>query len=146
MQAGKLLSKKTFSWNRFVTKMNLPNKISKRGYAVNIGIDLGTTNSCVAYLEGTTPKVIQNEEGQNTTPSIVAFTQEGGTLVGTPAKRQAVTNPLNTVYAAKRLIGRRYDDPLTEQDKKHVPYKIVASDNGDAWVEIRGKKYRYKKI
>ena len=90
-----------------------------------IGIDLGTTNSCVAVMEGTTPKVIENAEGMRTTPSIVAFTEDGERLVGQPAKRQAVTNPERTIFAVKRLIGRRYDDPMVEKDKKLVPYKIT---------------------
>ncbi len=90
-----------------------------------IGIDLGTTNSCVAVMEGGKPKVIENAEGANTTPSIVAFTDDGERLVGQPAKRQAVTNPTNTFFAIKRLIGRRFDDPMVEKDKKLVPYKIV---------------------
>ena len=89
-----------------------------------IGIDLGTTNSCVAVMEGKTPKVIENAEGMRTTPSIVAFTDDGERLVGQPAKRQAVTNPEKTIFAVKRLIGRRYDDPMVEKDKKLVPYKI----------------------
>src|SRR5262245_44890909 len=105
-----------------------------------IGIDLGTTNSCVAVMDGKDAKVIENAEGARTTPSIVAFTSEGERLVGQPAKRQAVTNPENTIFAVKRLIGRRYDDPITEKDKKLVPYKIVNGDNGDAWVEAGGKK------
>ena len=111
-----------------------------------IGIDLGTTNSCVAVMEGKTPKVIENAEGARTTPSIVAFNDEGETLVGQPAKRQAVTNPENTFFAIKRLIGRRYDDPMVEKDKKLVPYHIVKADNGDAWVEARGKKYAPSQI
>ena len=90
-----------------------------------IGIDLGTTNSCVAVMEGSTPKVIENAEGMRTTPSIVAFTEDGERLVGQPAKRQAVTNPERTIFAVKRLIGRRYDDPMVEKDKKLVPYKIT---------------------
>ena len=105
-----------------------------------IGIDLGTTNSCVAVMDGKDAKVIENAEGARTTPSIVAFTGEGERLVGQPAKRQAVTNPENTIFAVKRLIGRRYDDPVTEKDKKLVPYKIVKGDNGDAWVEAGDKK------
>ena len=105
-----------------------------------IGIDLGTTNSCVAVMDGKDAKVIENSEGARTTPSIVAFTGDGERLVGQPAKRQAVTNPENTIFAVKRLIGRRYDDPVTEKDKKLVPYKIVKGDNGDAWVEASGKK------
>src|SRR5947209_6005796 len=111
-----------------------------------IGIDLGTTNSCVAVMEGATPRVIENAEGMRTTPSIVAFSDDGEQLVGQPAKRQAVTNPENTFFAIKRLIGRRYDDPMVEKDKKLVPYKIVKADNGDAWVEARGKKYAPSQI
>ncbi len=106
-----------------------------------IGIDLGTTNSCVAVMEGKNPKVIENAEGSRTTPSMVAFTEEGETLVGVPAKRQAVTNPENTFFAIKRLIGRRFEDPTVEKDQKLVPYQIVKADNGDAWVESRGEKY-----
>ena len=111
-----------------------------------IGIDLGTTNSCVAVMEGKSPKVIENAEGARTTPSIVAFNADGEQLVGQPAKRQAVTNPENTFFAIKRLIGRRYDDPMVEKDKKLVPYKIVKADNGDAWVEARGQKYAPSQI
>lgn len=106
-----------------------------------IGIDLGTTNSCVAILDGKNPRVIENAEGARTTPSIVAFTDSDERLVGQSAKRQSVTNPANTLYAIKRLIGRTYKDPLTEKDKGLVPYKIVESDKGDAWVESRGEKY-----
>ena len=106
-----------------------------------IGIDLGTTNSCVAVMEGNDAHVIENGEGQRTTPSIVAFADNGERLVGQAAKRQAVTNPTNTIYAVKRLIGRRYDDPLVEKDKGLVPYGIVSGDNGDAWAEAKGKKY-----
>src|SRR6201999_4401248 len=106
-----------------------------------IGIDLGTTNSCVAVMDGKAPKVIENAEGMRTTPSIVAFTDDGERLVGQPAKRQAVTNPERTFFAVKRLIGRRYDDPMVEKDKKLVPYKIVKASNGDAWVEADGKTY-----
>src|SRR5216683_1121445 len=111
-----------------------------------IGIDLGTTNSCVAVMEGKTPKVIENAEGMRTTPSIVAFTEDGERLVGQPAKRQAVTNPERTIFAVKRLIGRRYDDPMVEKDKKLVPYKITRASNGDAWVEIEGKTYSPSQI
>jgi molecular chaperone DnaK len=111
-----------------------------------IGIDLGTTNSCVAVMEGKAPKVIENAEGMRTTPSIVAFTDEGERLVGQPAKRQAVTNPERTIFAVKRLIGRRYDDPMVEKDKKLVPYKISRASNGDAWVEIEGKTYSPSQI
>jgi molecular chaperone DnaK len=111
-----------------------------------IGIDLGTTNSCVAVMEGKTPKVIENAEGMRTTPSIVAFTDDGERLVGQPAKRQAVTNPERTIFAVKRLIGRRYDDPMVEKDKKLVPYKIARASNGDAWVEVEGKSYSPSQI
>jgi molecular chaperone DnaK len=111
-----------------------------------IGIDLGTTNSCVAVMEGKTPRVIENAEGMRTTPSIVAFTDDGERLVGQPAKRQAVTNPEKTIFAVKRLIGRRYDDPMVEKDKKLVPYKIAKASNGDAWVEIDGKSYSPSQI
>ena len=111
-----------------------------------IGIDLGTTNSCVAVMEGTQPKVVENSEGARTTPSIVAFTDEGERLVGQPAKRQAVTNPERTFFAIKRLVGRTYDDPMTQKDKGLVPYKIVRGDNGDAWVEADGKKYSPSQI
>lgn len=111
-----------------------------------IGIDLGTTNSCVAVMEGSTPKVIENAEGARTTPSIVAFTEDGERLVGQPAKRQAVTNPERTFFAVKRLIGRRYDDPTVAKDKGLVPYQIVRADNGDAWVEADGKKYSPSQI
>lgn len=106
-----------------------------------LGIDLGTTNSCVAIMEGKEPKVIENSEGSRTTPSMVAFTESGERLVGSPAKRQAVTNPKNTLFAIKRLIGRRFDDPLTKKDMDLVPYSIVKADNGDAWVDIRNEKH-----
>src|ERR1700760_4056024 len=106
-----------------------------------IGIDLGTTNSCVAIMEGKDVRVIENSEGARTTPSMVAISENGERLVGQSAKRQAVTNPANTIYAVKRLIGRRYEDPLVEKDKKLVPYGIVKGDNGEAWVEARGEKY-----
>jgi molecular chaperone DnaK len=105
-----------------------------------IGIDLGTTNSCVAIMEGGKPKVIENSEGARTTPSVVAYTDDGEILVGAPAKRQAVTNAKNTIYAVKRLIGRRFEDKETQKDIKLMPYKIVRADNGDAWIEVRGKK------
>ncbi len=111
-----------------------------------IGIDLGTTNSCVAIREGSENRVIENSEGARTTPSMVAFTEGGEMLVGQAAKRQAVTNPSNTLYAVKRLIGRRYDDPTVQKDKELVPYAIVKGDNGDAWVEARGKKYSPSQI
>ena len=106
-----------------------------------IGIDLGTTNSCVAVMDGKNAKVIENSEGARTTPSIVAFAEGGERLVGQPAKRQAVTNPEGTIFAVKRLIGRRFDDPMVTKDKELVPYKIVKGENGDAWVEVEGKKY-----
>jgi molecular chaperone DnaK len=105
-----------------------------------IGIDLGTTNSCVAVMEGKNARVIENEEGMRTTPSMVAYTEDGEVLVGMPAKRQAVTNPENTLFAVKRLIGRRFEDPVVAKDKGMVSYKIVKADNGDAWVETRGDK------
>lgn len=111
-----------------------------------IGIDLGTTNSCIAIMEGSQSRVIENAEGMRTTPSVVAFTASGERLVGLPAKRQAVTNPENTFFAIKRLIGRRYDDPITQKDKKTVPYHIIAGDNGDAWVEAMGKRYSPSQI
>ena len=106
-----------------------------------IGIDLGTTNSCVAVMDGSTPRVIENAEGARTTPSVVAFTEEGERLTGQPAKRQAVTNPINTLFAIKRLIGRRFNDPATKKDIDMVPYTITASDGGDAWVEAMGDSY-----
>ncbi|MEL7737293.1 molecular chaperone DnaK [Citromicrobium bathyomarinum] len=111
-----------------------------------IGIDLGTTNSCVAVMDGGKPKVIENAEGVRTTPSIVAFTKDGERLIGQPAKRQAVTNPDNTVFAVKRLIGRRFEDPLTKKDMELVPYNIVKGNNGDAWVEAGGDKYSPSQI
>ena len=111
-----------------------------------IGIDLGTTNSCVAIMEGKDVRVIENSEGARTTPSMVAFAENGERLVGQSAKRQAVTNPTNTLYAVKRLIGRRYDDPLVAKDKGMVPYEIVRGDNGDAWVGSRGEKYSPSQI
>ena len=106
-----------------------------------IGIDLGTTNSCVAVMDGKDAKVIENAEGARTTPSMVAFTDSGERLVGQAAKRQAVTNPENTLFAIKRLIGRRFDDPMTKKDMGLVPYKIISGDNGDAWVNCHGKNY-----
>src|SRR5678815_5461417 len=111
-----------------------------------IGIDLGTTNSCVAVMEGGKPKVIENAEGARTTPSVVAFTKDGERLIGQPAKRQAVTNPDNTIFAVKRLIGRRFDDPITKKDTELVPYKIVKGPNGDAWVHAGGKDYSPSQI
>ena len=111
-----------------------------------IGIDLGTTNSCVAIMEGKDVRVIENAEGARTTPSMVAFSKSGERLVGQSAKRQAVTNPMNTLYAVKRLIGRRIDDPMVTKDKGLVPYHIVRADNGDAWVEVEGQKYAPQQI
>ena len=111
-----------------------------------IGIDLGTTNSCVSIMDGRTPKVIENAEGMRTTPSMVAFTDENERLVGQPAKRQAVTNPENTLFAVKRLIGRRFDDPAVKKDQKLVPYDIVKAENGDAWVTARGENYSPSQI
>src|SRR6476469_5475945 len=105
-----------------------------------IGIDLGTTNSCVAFMEGNTTKVIENSEGARTTPSVVAYQEDGEILVGASAKRQAVTNPKNTIYAVKRLIGRKFSEKEVQKDIDLMPYKIVAADNSDAWVEVRGKK------
>jgi len=111
-----------------------------------VGIDLGTTNSCVAVMEGSSAKVLENSEGMRTTPSIVAMTNDGQRLVGIPAKRQAVTNPENTVFATKRLIGRRFDDEATQKDMKNLPYKIIRGNNGDAWVEAAGEKYSPSQI
>ncbi|MDB5587955.1 MAG: molecular chaperone DnaK [Devosia sp.] len=111
-----------------------------------IGIDLGTTNSCVAVMEGGKPKVVENAEGARTTPSIVAFAKDGERLIGQPAKRQAVTNPDNTIFAVKRLIGRRFDDPVTKKDTELVPYKIVRGPNGDAWVHAGGQDYSPSQI
>src|SRR5210317_911985 len=105
-----------------------------------IGIDLGTTNSCVAVMEGDKPRVIENSEGDRTTPSIVAFSKDNEVLVGQSAKRQAVTNPSNTMFAVKRLIGRRFEDDVVQRDIKMVPYSIVKADNGDAWVKVKGDK------
>ncbi|PZP21123.1 Hsp70 family protein, partial [Pseudomonas kuykendallii] len=105
-----------------------------------IGIDLGTTNSCVAILENGNVKVIENAEGARTTPSIIAYTNDGETLVGQSAKRQAVTNPQNTLYAVKRLIGRRFEEDVVQKDIQMVPYKVAKADNGDAWVEVKGQK------
>src|SRR3970282_2383958 len=110
--------------------------------AKTIGIDLGTTNSCVAIMEGGKPKVIENSEGSRTTPSIVAYTEEGEVLVGASAKRQAVTNARNTLYAVKRLIGRRFGESEVQKSIKVVPFKIMEAANKDAWVEVRGKKMR----
>src|SRR5213083_3097467 len=105
-----------------------------------IGIDLGTTNSCVAIMEGGQPKVIENSEGARTTPSVVAYADDGEILVGAPAKRQAVTNAKNTIFAVKRLIGRRFEEKEVQKDIGLMPYRIIKADNGDAWVEVRAKK------
>jgi molecular chaperone DnaK len=111
-----------------------------------IGIDLGTTNSCVSIMEGNTPKVIENSEGARTTPSIIAYQEDGEVLVGASAKRQAVTNPRNTLYAVKRLIGRKFTEKEVQKDIELMPYTIAAADNGDAWVEVRGKKMAPQQI
>ena len=111
-----------------------------------IGIDLGTTNSCVSIMEGNVPKVIENSEGARTTPSIVAYQEDGEVLVGASAKRQAVTNPKNTLYAVKRLIGRKFGEKEVQKDIDLMPYKIVAADNGDAWVEVRGKQISAQQV
>ena len=111
-----------------------------------IGIDLGTTNSCVSIMEGTQPKVLENAEGARTTPSVVAFTEGEEKLVGQPAKRQAVTNPKDTIFASKRLIGRTFDDPSVKKDLEKVPFQIVKSDKNDAWIEAKGKKYSPSQI
>ena len=111
-----------------------------------IGIDLGTTNSCVSIMEGTQAKVLENAEGARTTPSVVAFTDSDEKLIGQPAKRQAVTNPENTIFAVKRLIGRNFDDPSVKKDTETSPFKIVNSDKGDAWIEAKGNKYSPSQI
>ncbi|MEO7549204.1 MAG: Hsp70 family protein, partial [Ramlibacter sp.] len=111
-----------------------------------IGIDLGTTNSCVAIMEGDTMRVIENSEGARTTPSIVAYQEDGEILVGASAKRQAVTNPRNTLYAVKRLIGRKFAEKEVQKDIDLMPYKIVAADNGDAWIEVRGKQISAQQV
>merc|ERR1719181_2642852 len=115
--------------------------VSQRSFSNIIGIDLGTTNSCVAVMESGNPKVIENSEGARTTPSVVDFAEDGTRHVGDVAKRQAVQNPEHTLFATKRLIGRRFDDQVTQKDLKHLPYKVVKASNGDAWVEARGEKY-----
>ena len=111
-----------------------------------IGIDLGTTNSCVSIMEGTQPKVLENAEGARTTPSVVAFTEGKEKLVGQPAKRQAVTNPENTIFAVKRLIGRNFEDPTVKKDIETSPFNIIKSDGGDAWIESQSKKYSPSQI
>jgi chaperone protein DnaK len=130
----------------FGAAYNLEQKRCFSAGAEIIGIDLGTTNSCVAVMEGAKVRVIENAEGARTTPSVVAFGDEGEVIVGTPAKRQAVQNPENTIFASKRLIGRRFDDPMTKKDMKMVPYSIVEGPNGDAWVEAKGTKYSPSQI
>jgi molecular chaperone DnaK len=142
---NKLLLKK-LKHNNFIFNNK---KFFQRNYATKgdiIGIDLGTTNSCVAIMEGTEPRVIENSEGARTTPSVVAFTEDGQRLVGQPAKRQAQTNPQNTIYASKRLIGRKFDDPEVKKEAANVPFKIVKGPNGDAWVEVKGKSYSPSEI
>ena len=111
-----------------------------------IGIDLGTTNSCVAIMEGTQAKVLENAEGARTTPSVVAFTDSDEKLIGQPAKRQAVTNPENTIFAVKRLIGRNFDDPTVKKDAATAPFKIINSEKNDAWIEAKGQKYSPSQI
>ncbi|WP_293907599.1 Hsp70 family protein, partial [Phenylobacterium sp.] len=111
-----------------------------------IGIDLGTTNSCVAIMDGKAPKVIENAEGARTTPSVVGFMEDGERIVGQPARRQAVTNPSNTFFAIKRLIGRQFNDPMVAKDKGMVPYEIVKGPNGDAWVRAHGQDYSPQQI
>eukprot|EP01092_Planopodium_desertum_P009962 TRINITY_DN437_c0_g3_i2.p1 TRINITY_DN437_c0_g3~~TRINITY_DN437_c0_g3_i2.p1 ORF type:complete len:682 (-),score=251.81 TRINITY_DN437_c0_g3_i2:65-2110(-) len=133
------LSRSPFQWKA-------PIFTQSRHMSSIIGIDLGTTNSCVAVMQGQEPRVIENAEGGRTTPSVVAFTDEGERLVGLPAKRQSVTNPDNTIYAVKRLIGRMYNDATVQKDIKMVPYKIVKADNGAAWIEVKGKKYSPSEI
>lgn len=128
------------------SRFQIRNKSDEKVKGHVIGIDLGTTNSCVAVMEGKTPRVLENAEGIRTTPSVVAFTKDGERLVGTPAKRQAVTNPENTFYATKRLIGRRFDDSEVKKEKEHVSFKIVKASNGDAWVESMGKMYSPSQI
>ena len=113
--------------------------LSKKNFSI-IGIDLGTTNSCVAAMEGSNAKVIENSEGMRTTPSVVAFAEDGSRIVGIAAKRQSVTNPENTFYATKRLIGRVFNDQETQRDIKHLSYKVSKAPNGDAWVETTGGK------
>ena len=131
---------------RFVNKSIVQSFSSAGKGGSIIGIDLGTTNSCVALMEGNTPKVIENAEGNRTTPSVVAFTKEGEKLVGAPAKRQAITNSENTVFATKRLIGRTFEDPAVQNDRKNMPFKIVKNSSGDAWVEVQGKNYSPSQI
>ena len=141
----KAVLNKSFVPNRSFVRSSFVNAAKETGDI--IGIDLGTTNSCVAIMEGKNPRVIENAEGSRTTPSVVAFSAEGERLIGLAAKRQSVTNPLNTLYAVKRLIGRQFSDPLVKNISKVVPYKIVKADNSDdAWVECSGKKYSPSQI
>merc|ERR1719171_1492869 len=133
----------TFSRRGFLS-MSASRMSAKKGSV--IGIDLGTTNSCVAIMDGGSAKVLENSEGMRTTPSMVGMTPDGQRLVGIPAKRQAVTNPENTIFAAKRLIGRTFDDPATQKDAKNLPYKIIKGKNGDAWVEADSQQYSPSQI
>jgi molecular chaperone DnaK len=146
-RAYKFTAQKAFQ-QRAVTRTFVQSTVNRAADAGDIiGIDLGTTNSCVAIMEGKSPRVIENAEGARTTPSVVAFTKDGERLVGLPARRQAVTNPANTLYAVKRLIGRPYNDPLVKDIQKLVPYKVIKADNSDdAWVEAQGKKYSPSQI
>lgn len=121
-------------------KLNKLSALAKKNFSI-IGIDLGTTNSCVAGMEGSNPKVIENSEGMRTTPSVVAFAEDGTRIVGIAAKRQSVTNPQNTFYATKRLIGRTFDDKETQKDIKSLSYKVCKASNGDAWVETTTGNY-----
>ena len=153
-----LILSKAINGNENIIRKILPSSLpasfinsSKRSFASDagdiIGIDLGTTNSCVSIMEGKTPRVIENAEGARTTPSVVAFTKDGERLIGMSAKRQAVTNPSNTLYAVKRLIGRPFNDPLVKDIQKLVPYKLVKADGSDdCWVEAQGKKYSPSQI
>jgi len=153
-----LILSKAINGNENIIRKILPSSLSasfinssKRSFASDagdiIGIDLGTTNSCVSIMEGKTPRVIENAEGARTTPSVVAFTKDGERLIGMSAKRQAVTNPSNTLYAIKRLIGRPFNDPLVKDIQKLVPYKLVKADGSDdCWVEAQGKKYSPSQI
>jgi molecular chaperone DnaK len=143
---GSLLNKNPSSNLTSQFKYQIRNKSDEKVKGAVIGIDLGTTNSCVAVMEGRTPKVIENLEGIRTTPSVVAFASDGERLVGAPAKRQAVTNPENTFYATKRLIGRRFDDPEVKKEMQAVSFKICKASNGDAWVESMGKVYSPSQI
>lgn len=145
--------KRSFSTKKAAPKAKkiTAKKVAKRAFSSAaqgdiIGIDLGTTNSCVAIVEGKAARILENSEGARTTPSVVAFTKDGTMLVGAPARRQAVQNPQGTFFATKRLIGRRFDDPMTQKDQDMVPYKIVQAPNGDAWVEAHGKKYSPSQI